>query len=92
MRVRKLTREERNAVRRRFFDRVPDAELPLGEAIKEMRRMVSMTQPEFARMVGVAPRIIIDLERGVGNPTLDTLRKIGAPFGVVLGWVRTARR
>jgi putative transcriptional regulator len=54
--------------------------LTLAETVKSMRAIVGMTQPEYAKFVGIAPRIIIDLERGVGNPTLETLRKIGKPF------------
>ena len=51
-----------------------------------MRKIVRMTQVEYARLVGVAPRIVIDLERGVGNPTLASLEKLGRPFGLVCGW------
>jgi len=40
-----------------------------------------MSQPEYARLVGVAPQVVIDFERGVGNATLITLQKLGKPFG-----------
>lgn len=66
--------------REKFYEKLSNKELTLAETIKAMRAIIGMTQPEYAKFVGIAPRIIIDLERGVGNPTLSTLRKIGKPF------------
>lgn len=66
--------------REKFYDALANRELTLAETVKTMRAIVGMTQPEYAKFVGIAPRIIIDLERDVGNPTLETLRKIGKPF------------
>ena len=66
--------------REQFYEQIAQNKLTLAETVKAMRAIVGMTQPEYAKFVGVAPRIIIDLERGVANPTLTTLRKIGKPF------------
>jgi DNA-binding XRE family transcriptional regulator len=66
--------------REKFYEQLANKQLTLAQTVKAMRAIVGMTQPEYAKFVGVAPRIIIDLERGVGNPTLETLRKIGSPF------------
>jgi len=66
--------------REKFYEQLANKKLTLAETVKAMRTIVGMTQPEYAKFVGIAPRIIIDLERGVGNPTLETLRKIGKPF------------
>jgi DNA-binding XRE family transcriptional regulator len=66
--------------REKFYEQLAKKELTLASTIKSMRAIVGMTQPEYAKFVGIAPRIIIDLERGVGNPTLETLKKIGKPF------------
>lgn len=66
--------------REKFYNQLANRQLSLSETVKAMRAIVGMTQPEYAKFVGVAPRIIIDLEREVGNPTLNTLRKIGKPF------------
>lgn len=68
------------AARQKFYEQLEKGELSLAETIKAMRAIVGMTQPEYAEFVEIAPRIIIDLERGVGNPTLSTLKKIGKPF------------
>lgn len=66
--------------REKFYEQLANKKLSLAETIKTMRAIVGMTQPEYAKFVGIAPRIIIDLERGIGNPTLETLKKIGKPF------------
>lgn len=66
--------------RKKFYEQIKNNELSLADSVRAMRAIVGMTQPEYAKFVGIAPRIIIDLERGVGNPTLSTLQKIGKPF------------
>ncbi|MFW6333222.1 MAG: helix-turn-helix domain-containing protein [Thermodesulfobacteriota bacterium] len=53
-----------------------------------MRKAVGLTRIEYAKLAGVAPGVLIDLERGVGNPTLKTLEKLAAPFGLQVGLVR----
>ena len=68
------------SAREKFYEQLTNKKLSLAETIRTMRAIIGMTQPEYAKFVGIAPRIIIDLERGVGNPTLETLRKIGKPF------------
>jgi putative transcriptional regulator len=68
------------AAREQFYEQLAKKNLTLAETVKSMRAIVGITQPEYAKFVGIAPRIIIDLERGVGNPTLETLIKIGKPF------------
>lgn len=64
----------------KFYEDLANGSLTLAETVKAMRAIVGMTQPEYAKFVGIAPRIIVDIERGVANPTLQTLRKIGKPF------------
>lgn len=85
-----MTKEERTALRRELFARVERGDVGLVEAIRTMRRIVGKTQVEYARFVGVSPRILMEIERGVGNPTLDTIRKILRPFRLDVG-VRRAR-
>lgn len=69
-----------------FYADVEAGKLSLQDTVRAMRKILNMTQPEFAKLIGVAPRIIIDLERSVGNPTLKTLEKIGHPFRLNLGF------
>ena len=39
------------------------------------------------KILKISPRVLIDIERGVGNPTLKTLNKIGHLFGFKTGFV-----
>lgn len=75
--------------REKFYEQLKNQQLTLAETVKAMRSIVGMTQQEYADFVGIAPRIIIDLERGVGNPTLNTLLKIGKPFRLNLIYANT---
>ncbi len=61
--------------------------LSLGEATRRMRKIVGMTQPEYARLIGIAPRVLMDIERGHGNPRLNTLEKLAKPFGLTVGFI-----
>lgn len=72
--------------RLKFYEQVASQKLTLAETVKAMRSIVGLTQPEYAKLVGIAPRIIIDLERGVANPTLATLKKIGKPFSLDISY------
>ena len=65
--------------------------IPIGLAIKSMRRSLNLDQKDFARLVKVAPRVLMETERGRGNPTKETLEKIGRPFGFVVGYIPSER-
>jgi DNA-binding XRE family transcriptional regulator len=77
-------RQRREALRQELYERVKAGDLDLAEAVRMMRKVAGKTQAEYAQLVGISPRVLIDFERGVGNPTLATLRKILAPFGLEL--------
>lgn len=75
--------------RRAFFSDLDEGRLTsLPDTIRRMRKAIGLTQIEYAKLAGVAPRVLIDLERGVGNPTLKTLEKLSAPFGLQVGLIR----
>lgn len=77
----KRAKRDIRALREELDLLLPQSKLSLGEQIKRMRQITGKTQIEYATWLGIAPRIIIDLENGKGNPTLSTLRKIARPFG-----------
>jgi DNA-binding XRE family transcriptional regulator len=85
-----MTLEERVELRRELYARIDRGEIGLVHAIKMMRRIAGKTQVEYARLVGVSPRILKEIERGVGNPTIETLRKILRPFRLEVGVRRSA--
>ena len=74
-------KESTRELREELNTLTPDIQLHLGEHVKKMRQITKKTQIEFANLLGIAPRIIIDLENSKGNPTLKTLRKIAQAFG-----------
>ena len=52
-----------------------------------MRRISRLTQPEFAKHRGISLGALKQIEAGTGNPTIDTLEKIGEIFAVRVGFV-----
>jgi transcriptional regulator with XRE-family HTH domain len=74
----------RDAARQELYQRVKQGDLGLADAVRMMRRIAGKTQAEYAKLVGVSPRVLIDFERGVGNPTVRTLRRMLEPFGLDL--------
>ena len=75
-------------LRAAFYDKIDANELTLFDAIKEMRKVANLTQPEFADFSGVSVNIIKDIETNKGNPTLKTLRQLGSFFGLQLAYIR----
>ena len=63
--------------------------LPLGQATRRMRNIVGLTQVEYAeKVLKIYPRVLMEIEKDRGNPTLETLEKIARPFGLKIGFVR----
>ena len=80
-----------NKLRHEFYKDLEEGNLgSLSNTIRKMRKVTGLTQPEYARLVGISPRVLIDLERVVGNPTLKTLEKITSPFGLHIGLTKKA--
>lgn len=48
----------------------------VGTVIKERRTLLGISQQDLADFSGVGISTIKDLERGVGNPSIKTLKKI----------------
>lgn len=86
------TRDEQNALRSAFYERLGQGELTIPEALKAMREMTGLTQAEFAAHRGVSRRVIQDVERGTGNPTVESLNSIAKLFGLKVGFVPIRRR
>jgi transcriptional regulator with XRE-family HTH domain len=54
-----------------------------------MRQISGLTQVEFAAHRGLSAKVIKEIERGTGNPTVKTLNQIGTFFGLEVAFVRT---
>lgn len=50
--------------------------MEIREVMKERREMLSITQQDLAEMAQVGVATVKDIERGKGNPSLGTLKKI----------------
>ncbi|MGB0982288.1 MAG: helix-turn-helix domain-containing protein [Winogradskyella sp.] len=56
----------------------------LIETIKKRRDMLHVTQDMLADLSGVGLRTLKQFESGKGNPTLETLNKLGNALGMEL--------
>ena len=48
----------------------------LGEAIRNRRKELAITQPHLAELAKISTNTLYKLERGQANPSLDILEKI----------------
>ena len=78
-------------LREQFFSDIRAGKLSIPDAIKTMRRISRLTQPEFAKHRGISLGALKQLETGKGNPKIETLQKLGEIFGLEVGFVLRQR-
>lgn len=61
--------------------------LPIDVAIRRMRHALGMTQAAFGTAFKLTERQVWELEHGRGNPTMETMARIGKRFGYAVGFV-----
>ncbi|WP_432822548.1 helix-turn-helix transcriptional regulator [Trichloromonas sp.] len=89
--TRKRTPEEIRREKETLYAELGSGLLTLGQATRRMRKIVGMTQTEYAeKILKIYPRVLMEIERDRGNPTLETLEKIARPFGLKVGFVAKA--
>ena len=54
----------------------------LSDTIKERRAQLRISQIDLAEMAGVSLATVKDIERGKGNPSIQTVEKILAVLGM----------
>ena len=86
---RNLSRDEVEMLRRELFELVPKARADIPQLMRIMRLIARKSQAEYARLCGVAPRVLANIESGKGSPTLETLEKLLKPFGYRIGVVES---
>ena len=69
-------------LREQFFADIRAGKLSIPEAVKAMRRISCLTQPEFAKHRGISLGALKQFEAGQGNPKIETLQKLGDILGV----------
>ena len=71
------------------FDEYSDA-FRLANQIMTERKRSGLTQVELASMCGIAQSEISRIERGDGNPTVETLSRIGRSLDLNLQFVNAS--
>ncbi len=56
--------------------------MELKDIMKERREILSLTQQDLAEMAQVGLATIKDIERGKGNPALNTVKRILDVLGI----------
>ena len=56
--------------------------MELKEIMKQRREFLSLTQQDLAEMAEVGVATIKEIERGKGNPALNTIKKILDVLGI----------
>lgn len=73
------------------YEDVLSGKLTLGQAVAALRKHSGLNQPEFAKHRGISVAALRQIEQDVGNPTVSTLNKVVAVFGVKVGFVRAPK-
>ena len=61
----------------------------IGARIAEVRKKKKMTQEQLAGKMGIGPKYLSSIERGMENPTLNTLISLSKALGIDLGEIFT---
>ncbi len=87
-RVKKPVLPDVAAMRReKFYADIAAGILTISQAALAMRKISRLTQAEFAKHRGISVQSLKQIEAGTANPTVDTLEKISAIFGLKIGFV-----
>jgi putative transcriptional regulator len=89
-RVKRLADDQRRALRSTLHDAVEQGGYPWDESIRRMRQALGLTQEQFAKAFKLTKRQVVSFEAGTANPTVETLARIGRPFGFEVGYIRRA--
>jgi y4mF family transcriptional regulator len=56
----------------------------IGQAVKNRRKNLGITQPHLAELAGVSVNTLYKIERGEANPTLEVVAKLADVLGMEL--------
>lgn len=86
-RIARPTKDEIRERRRLIAEKAAAGQLIFPDSLKEIRLALGKSQQEFGRLLRMSRRQISELERGVANPTYETIMLIGRLFGFRLAFV-----
>jgi len=58
----------------------------ISELIKSRRKELNIKQEDLSEITQIAIRTIRDLEKGIGNPSLQTIQKLMEVLGIELAF------
>lgn len=85
-RIKHIDRDKDREFKIAFYDAISKDNLSISESVKMMRKISKQTQAEFSQKLGLGINILKGIESGDGNPTVETLNKIGRLFGLEAGF------
>lgn len=56
----------------------------IGESIRKRRQELNINQQTLADLSGVGINTLVAVERGAGNPSVDTLEKLFSTLGMTI--------
>ena len=69
-----------------------DIKRTFGQRIKTLRRFRSLTQEQLAERSGLSYKFIGEIERGTGNPTIETIGKIARALEMPVARLLTEKK
>jgi transcriptional regulator with XRE-family HTH domain len=79
---------KRQSIRHELYQQLDTRGLPLAKAVKDLRKVLGLSQVEFAKLVGQSLSTLRKIEQDRGNVTLDTIYRILSKFSLELAVVR----
>ena len=86
-----IDKDAARQLRAELYAAIDRGEVSLQDAVKSMRKISRLSQPEFAARLGVSVKVIKEIERGIGNPTVGSLNRIGQFFGLEITFARSEK-
>ena len=69
--MKRPNKKETTQMKEALYMGLAGGEIGIREATRQMRKILGMTQKDYAKKVaGISPRILSEFENGAGNPTL----------------------
>lgn len=65
-------------------EQIEDINLLLAQQLTEVRDTIRMTQKQLSEKTGIHQADISKIERGIGNPSLSTLKRLADGMGMTL--------
>jgi putative transcriptional regulator len=85
------TSEQIRDLRSKLHEDVERGGLSVADTVRRMREAMGLTQQRFGEVFKLTERQVWELENGKANPTIETLTRLGKPFGFRPGFVLLRR-